>query len=148
MEHAQVSLATVLAIITSLLSIAAAGYGIVLRWAFTTYKEATDKRFKDLEDSAKDDEKELKKEVKDLTTANHALEKQCLKLDGDVRVLTQAHDSSERDIANMVTKQEWEPRMKHLESMLETILRAVAPGKYQSSQNLPSTQYSGPGTKK
>lgn len=144
MEHATVSLTTVLLIITSLLSIAASGYGIILRWGFTTYKESTDKRFKDLEDSAKDDENELKKEVKDLTNANHALEKQCIKLDGDVRVLSQAHDNSEKDIAKMVTKQEWEPRMKHLESMLETILRAVAPGKYTSTQSMSSTQYSGP----
>lgn len=103
MEHATISVSTVIAIITCIISLSAGAYGILLKFSFQTYEKATEKRFTDLEKSSDEDEKELKKEVKDLTIANHNLEKVCIKLEGEVKHLSSSLFNVEKSLDKLIT---------------------------------------------
>lgn len=145
MEHASISVATMITIIVGILSVAAGAYAVIIRLAFNTYEKATEKRFADLEKDQSADEAELKKQVHDLREANHLLEKSQIKLEGEVKLLNSNHDSAKDDIASikdtMITKTEFEPRMMSMERMLTTILHAVersGPGRYQSGGSAPN----------
>lgn len=144
MEHATITLATFIQIVIAILAVAASGYGILLRYSFNTYKESNERRFNDLEKASDEDEKDLEKEVKELTSANHAIEKNYLILSADFRVLDESHKNSKSHIENiqknMVTKAEWEPRMASMEEMLKQIIRQTG-GRYPSGAGMVATRY-------
>lgn len=136
MEHATVSVSTAVSIIFALLAAASTIFSILVKFSFATYQKNVDDRhaaltteIATLKKASDEDEKELKKEVKALTEANHALDKVCIKLSGDVTLLTDRHATSKSDIESirehMVTKAEWDPRMAAVEKTLNTILLEV-----------------------
>lgn len=137
-----ISISTVLSIVFGILAAASTVGSVLLKFSFTAYQKNIDERhaamkaeIAALEKSADDDEKELKKEVKALTEANHALDKTCIKLNGDVNLLNERHSATKGDIEqvreHMVTKAEWDSRMNSVDKTLETLLRAVQ-GPYRS----------------
>lgn len=124
-----VQVESVVTLIVAIISVAAGGYAVLLRFSFDTYEKATTRRFADLEKASEDDERELKKEVKDLTTKNHALEIKTTQLEGEVKLLNTNHNraTSEFDAIreNMVLKSEWEPRQERLEHQVDEVLKEL-----------------------
>lgn len=141
MEHATITLSTMISIVVGIISVAAGVYAVLVRIAFNTYEKSTEARFVNLEKDALANEAELKKQVYELREENHSLEKSQIKLEGEMRLLNSNHDAAKDDIASikntMITKTEFEPRMNTMENMLTTILRAVerSPGRYGSSSH-------------
>lgn len=125
----QVALESVFTAIVAIISVFAGGYAVLLRFSFETYEKATQKRFADLEKDSEEDEKELKKEVKDLTTKNHALEIKTIELQGNVRLLETNHGRSNTELdsirENMVVKSEWESRQGRVEHQIDEILKEL-----------------------
>lgn len=144
MEHSTITVSTLFQVVIGILAVAASGYGVLLRFTFNTYKESNDRRFSELEKDSDEDEKELRKEVKDLTNANHALEKNYLSISADVRVLDAEHKNSKSHIENiqknMVTKSEWLPRMENVETLLKQILQQTS-GRHSSAQGMTATRF-------
>jgi hypothetical protein len=137
-----VPISTVVTIIVGLLSGAVSVYVVLLKIAVGTYEQSTEKRFIDLERASDEDEKELKKEVKQLTEKNHELEKSQIALQGTVNLLESNHNRSTGEIENirdhMITKTEFETRMSGLEKVLDTFLkelRSPSVSRYGSSSS-------------
>lgn len=130
-------------LVIAMLSLAGSVYIVLLRFSLVTYEKNLEMRFAALEVASKDSRISHQDEAKEATAKFHALEVALTKMSGDVRLLERDHDRTSKALDEMITRDEWESRLKHLEGglhsvqdMLRSILVEMRREQRDSSSNL------------